>query len=113
MECQAQWEWDIGGIQLQPQAHNTSEHAIYPHGKGASRLPMEVYINNLIITENDVHKIAKFKQEMTVRFKMSDLEKQPIRPFFGKKKQLCMNSDFQIIWTVSVSELDLPLRQNF
>jgi hypothetical protein len=53
---------------------------------------MEVYIDNLIITENDVHKIAKFKQEMTVRFKMSDLEK---RTLLSCQKKLCKNMIFK------------------
>lgn len=34
---------------------------------------MGVYVDNLIITGNDATEIAKFKQQMASRFKMSDL----------------------------------------
>jgi hypothetical protein len=54
-------------------SHNTSDHAVYARGKGASRLLVGVYVDDLIITGNDVAEIAKFKQQMSSRFKMSDL----------------------------------------
>jgi hypothetical protein len=54
-------------------SHNASEHAVYARGEGASRLLVGVYVDDLIITRNDASKIAKFKREMSARFKMSDL----------------------------------------
>ncbi|XP_066354253.1 uncharacterized mitochondrial protein AtMg00810-like [Miscanthus floridulus] len=40
---------------------------------GASHLLVGVYVDDLIITGNDASEIAKFKREMSARFKMSDL----------------------------------------
>ncbi|KAL5224135.1 hypothetical protein ABZP36_010774 [Zizania latifolia] len=54
-------------------SHSASEHAVYAHSKGTSRLLVGVYVDDLIITGNDANEIAKFKQEMSARFKMSDL----------------------------------------
>jgi hypothetical protein len=46
---------------------------VYARGKGASRLFVGVYVDDLFITGNDAAEIAKFKQQMSSRFKMSDL----------------------------------------
>jgi hypothetical protein len=43
-------------------SHSMSEHAVYARGKGASRLLVGVYVDDLIITGNDVDEIAKFKR---------------------------------------------------
>jgi hypothetical protein len=53
--------------------HSASEHAVYARGEGASRLLVGVYVDDLIITGNDDIEIASFKQQMSSRFKMSDL----------------------------------------
>jgi hypothetical protein len=50
-----------------------SEHAVYAHGDASSRLLIGVYVDDLIITGGSKLEIAKFKREMTDRFKMSDL----------------------------------------
>jgi hypothetical protein len=47
-------------------SHNTSEHTVYTRGESASWLLVGVYVN-------DANKIATFKQQMSDRFKMSDL----------------------------------------
>jgi len=54
-------------------SHSTSEHTVYARGKGASRLLVGVYVDDLIITGNDASEITKFKREMSVKFNMSDL----------------------------------------
>jgi hypothetical protein len=54
-------------------SHSALEHAVYTRGKGASRLLVGVYVDDLIITGNDASEIAKFKREMSAKFKMSDL----------------------------------------
>jgi hypothetical protein len=50
-----------------------SEHAVYARGRGASRLLVGVYVDDLIITGNDTTEIDYFKEEMKSKFKMSDL----------------------------------------
>jgi hypothetical protein len=50
-----------------------SEHAVYVRGEASSRLLLGVYVDDLIVTGNSTPEIAKFKQEMMDRFKMSDL----------------------------------------
>jgi hypothetical protein len=50
-----------------------SEHAVYARGEASSRLLLGVYIDDLIVTGSSTLEIAKFKREMTDRFKMSDL----------------------------------------
>jgi hypothetical protein len=50
-----------------------SEHAVYARGDASSRLLIGVYVDDLIITGCCKLEIAKFKREMTDRFKMSDL----------------------------------------
>jgi hypothetical protein len=54
-------------------SHSASEHAVYARGEGAKRLLVGVYVDDLIITGNDATEIAKFKEQMSSRFKMSDL----------------------------------------
>jgi uncharacterized protein (DUF1499 family) len=53
--------------------HSASEHAVYAHGEGTSRLLVGVYVDDLIITGNNAAKIAAFKKQMSSRFNMSDL----------------------------------------
>jgi hypothetical protein len=53
--------------------HSDCEHAVYARGKGTTRLLIGVYVDDLIITGNDVNKIAKFKLQMQASFKMNDL----------------------------------------
>jgi hypothetical protein len=50
-----------------------SEHALYMHGKGQTRIILGVYVDDLIITGADAEEIAKFKREMMDKFCMSDL----------------------------------------
>ncbi|WVZ61915.1 hypothetical protein U9M48_011722 [Paspalum notatum var. saurae] len=50
-----------------------SEHAIYCRGRGAERLVVGVYVDDLVITGTSSSSIQKFKAEMTKVFKMSDL----------------------------------------
>jgi hypothetical protein len=54
-------------------SHSESEHAVYARGRGASRLLVGVYVDDLVITGNDAAKINHFKEQMKSRFKMSDL----------------------------------------
>jgi hypothetical protein len=76
------------GLHQAPQAwnaklHNTlrslgftqspSEHAVYVRGEASSRLLLGMYVDDLIVTSSSTPEIAKFKQEMMDRFKMSDL----------------------------------------
>lgn len=50
-----------------------SEHAVYLRGKGAHRLFVGVYVNNLVITSGNVDDINEFKSEMKATSQMSDL----------------------------------------
>jgi hypothetical protein len=50
-----------------------SDHAIYCKGKGAERLIVGVYLDDLIITCSNSSSIKTFKNQMDVTFKMSDL----------------------------------------
>jgi hypothetical protein len=51
-----------------------SELAIYYRvNKGGVRLVVGVYVNDLVITCNNMSEILKFKKEMTKMFSMSDL----------------------------------------
>jgi hypothetical protein len=54
-------------------SNSVSEHVVYAHGEGVSRLLVGVYIDDLIIARNNNIEIASFKQQMSSRFKMSDL----------------------------------------
>jgi hypothetical protein len=73
---QAPWAWNA-------KLHSTllslgftrcpSEHAVYARGNASSRLLIGVYVDDLIITGCSKLEIAKFKREMSDRFKMSDL----------------------------------------
>jgi hypothetical protein len=54
-------------------SHSASEHAVYAHGEGASRLLVGIYVDDIVITGNDDAEIASFKQQMSTRYKMSDL----------------------------------------
>jgi hypothetical protein len=53
--------------------HSDCEDAVYARGKGSARLLVGVYVDDLIITGNDVDEIVKFKLQMQASFKMSDL----------------------------------------
>jgi hypothetical protein len=53
--------------------HSDCEHAVYARGKGSARLLVGVYVDDLIITGNNVDEIVKFKLQMQASFKMSDL----------------------------------------
>jgi hypothetical protein len=44
--------------------HSDCEHAMYACGKGSARLLIGVYVDNLIITGNDIDEIVKFKLQM-------------------------------------------------
>jgi hypothetical protein len=46
---------------------------VYARGKGSTRLLIVVYVNDLIITGNDVNEIPKLKFQMQASFRMSDL----------------------------------------
>jgi hypothetical protein len=50
-----------------------SDHAIYCKGKGAERLIVGVYVDDLIITDSSSSNINIFKNHMVVTFKMSDM----------------------------------------
>jgi hypothetical protein len=53
--------------------NSNSEHAVYTRGHGSSRLLVDVYVDDLIITGSDASEIATFKLQMQGQFKMSDL----------------------------------------
>ena len=46
---------------------------MYTHDHGELRLIMGVYIDDLIITGDDMEVLGRFKREMSKNFKMSDL----------------------------------------
>ena len=46
---------------------------MYMHGHGEQRLIVGVYIDDLIITGDDMKVLGRFKREMSKNFKMSDL----------------------------------------
>jgi hypothetical protein len=50
-----------------------SEHGVYARGTTKSRLVVEVYVDDLIITGSDEEEIRKFKSKMKTLFEMSDL----------------------------------------
>lgn len=50
-----------------------SEHAVYACGVSNERLPVGVYVDDLVITGNNSEEIDIFKSEMKHLFKMSDL----------------------------------------
>jgi hypothetical protein len=50
-----------------------SEHAVYTRGKGAHRLIVGVYVDDLVITGGDITELKQFKEEMKSTFQMSDL----------------------------------------
>jgi hypothetical protein len=50
-----------------------SEHAVYHRGNGDQLLLVGVYVDDLIITGASQEEVAKFKQEMTKLFRMTDL----------------------------------------
>jgi hypothetical protein len=52
---------------------NPSEHAVYTRGIDGERLLLGVYVDDLIVTSSSTSAIAKFKEEMSTRFFMSDL----------------------------------------
>ncbi|WVZ51167.1 hypothetical protein U9M48_002333 [Paspalum notatum var. saurae] len=52
---------------------SASEHAVYTRGKGAHRLIVGVYVDDLIITGSNVTELKQFKEEMKSTFQMSDL----------------------------------------
>ena len=49
------------------------EHGMYTHGHGEQQLIVGVYIDDLIITRDDMEVLGRFKREMSNNFKMSDL----------------------------------------
>jgi hypothetical protein len=54
-------------------ARCTSEHGMYTHGKGSSRVVVGVYVDDLIITGAKEGGVETFKVEMQCLFRMSDL----------------------------------------
>ncbi|WVZ81795.1 hypothetical protein U9M48_029136, partial [Paspalum notatum var. saurae] len=52
---------------------SASEHAVYTRGKGAHRLIVGVYVDDLIITGGNITELKQFKEEMKSTFQMSDL----------------------------------------
>ena len=52
---------------------SSSEHGVYTRSRGAARLIVGVYIDDLIITGHSNDDIAAFKAEMKKVFRMSDL----------------------------------------
>jgi hypothetical protein len=51
-----------------------SEHVIYVRRNGDVQLVVGVYVDDLVITGSDRDDIRSFKEEMTVAFKMSNLD---------------------------------------
>jgi len=49
------------------------EHGMYTRGRGAERLIVGVYVDDLIITGGDADAVKKFKAQMLRTFRMSDL----------------------------------------
>jgi hypothetical protein len=52
---------------------SSSEHGVYTWSRGATRLVIGVYVDDLIITGTSCEEIASFKLEMKNMFQMSDL----------------------------------------
>jgi hypothetical protein len=52
-----------------------SEAAVYRRGIGKTTVILGVYVDDLVVTGGDTSEIAKFKQQMTSQFEMSDLGK--------------------------------------
>ena len=52
---------------------SNSEHAVYLRGKGARRLVVGVYVDDLVITGGYTGDIDEFKSQMKATFQMSDL----------------------------------------
>ena len=52
---------------------SSSEHGVYMRTRGASRLIVGVYVDDLVITGHGNNEIQAFKSEMKSIFKMSDL----------------------------------------
>jgi hypothetical protein len=50
-----------------------SDHAVYARGNAGSRLLLGVYVDDMVITGSNLQEIARFKQEMKEKFRMSDL----------------------------------------
>ena len=50
-----------------------NEHGMYTRGRGAERLIVGVYVDDLIITGGDADAVKKFKAQMLRTFRMSDL----------------------------------------
>jgi hypothetical protein len=73
---QAPWAWNAklhSTLRSLGFTRSPSEHAVYVRGEASSRLLLGVYVDDLIVTGSSTPEIAKFKQEMMDRFKMSDL----------------------------------------
>jgi hypothetical protein len=51
----------------------TADHAIYCRGRKGKRLIVGVYVDELLIIGTSTNSIGRFKQEMAVVFKMSEL----------------------------------------
>jgi len=52
-----------------------SEPAVYKRGVGKTAVILGVYVDDLIVTGEDISEIANFKKQMTTQFEMSDLGK--------------------------------------
>jgi hypothetical protein len=52
---------------------SSSEHSVYTRSRGATRLVISVYVDDLITTGTSCEEIAAFKVEMKNMFQMSDL----------------------------------------
>ena len=52
---------------------STSEHAVYTRGKNSQRLIVGVYVDDLVITGEDIIELMQFKEEMKKTFHMSNL----------------------------------------
>jgi hypothetical protein len=50
------------------------EAVIYRRGNGENALLVDVYIDDLVITDTKDTEVARFKEEMKATFQMSDLE---------------------------------------
>lgn len=52
-----------------------SEYAVYTKQEGENKMIVAVYVDDLLVTGNNVSMIEKFKQQMSQKFQMSDMGK--------------------------------------
>lgn len=52
-----------------------SEHAVYTRTEGESKMVVAVYVDDLLVTGNNIAMIESFKRKMSQRFKMNDMGK--------------------------------------